>query len=421
MPLDPNILLQLKPVDFGGVTRDFYKEVDDTQQRKKNSALSSLAIETQKFSLNEKKKEAEAKDLAKDALEVKGLLDIGDVEGAKKYIQRNTQKQYDRLTQDPSVTDADRDTFLETQNEFIKILDLDPEKGKELMGQSVNNFAQRGLITLPKGKPGIGVLDDKDIPVIINDQGQLLSPSTGRQIEGAMLKEKSSGGGAPPYSVVKQVTYVDKNGVSKSVPISYDTRNKTATLLTIEGLPPGTEVTIPQFDTTVREGVSRATSKGKEIGKSQGTAIAGLPGSEASAKITKELLGDIRTHPGMKDVIGLPDNPFVAKGYAPGSDAANFRSRLKQFEGRTFTEVFPTLKGGGPITDVEGEKAQSAMNRMIDTNQSEKSWLDAVDDFEREVQILLEVQRKKASGEGEPSKKEKDWSGFKILNTEANK
>jgi hypothetical protein len=47
-------------------------------------------------------------------------------------------------------------------------------------------------------------------------------------------------------------------------------------------------------------------------------------------------------------------------------------SRHNQIKGASFLEAFESLKGGGAITQVEGEKATDAINRMsIATNESE--------------------------------------------------
>ena len=70
---------------------------------------------------------------------------------------------------------------------------------------------------------------------------------------------------------------------------------------------------------------------------------------------TDRLVDELVSHPGMKDVIGFPDNPLALKGLVSGTNAADFRNRLKQITGRTFMEIFPTLKGGGQITEVEGQ------------------------------------------------------------------
>jgi hypothetical protein len=117
-----------------------------------------------------------------------------------------------------------------------------------------------------------------------------------------------------------------------------------------------------------------------------------LPLSIESAGYMTTLLDKAMNHPGMKDVIGLPDNPLALKGYMPATDAADFMSIYKQITGKQFMEAYKTLKGGGQITEIEGRKATEAMARMS-TSQSEAAFLEALREF-REV-ILIGLARQK--------------------------
>lgn len=112
----------------------------------------------------------------------------------------------------------------------------------------------------------------------------------------------------------------------------------------------------------------------------------------------------------MKDVIGFPDNPLVAKGKVWGTDAAGFVARLKQLEGRGFMEIFPTLKGGGSITETEGVKAQASVNRMA-TATNEKEFIAAAQDFKSEMYRLKKLVADRAGvSPGEPPSSQKSIS-----------
>lgn len=52
----------------------------------------------------------------------------------------------------------------------------------------------------------------------------------------------------------------------------------------------------------------------------------------------------------------------------PGTQAASFDIAMKQLKGKQFLEAFESLKGGGQITQIEGEKATQAMSRMDNAN-----------------------------------------------------
>jgi hypothetical protein len=67
-------------------------------------------------------------------------------------------------------------------------------------------------------------------------------------------------------------------------------------------------------------------------------------------------------HPGFETVVGF--TLFPGARFIEGTDAAGFDAYLKQIEGQAFLQAFETLKGGGQITVIEGEKATAALSRM---------------------------------------------------------
>jgi hypothetical protein len=93
-------------------------------------------------------------------------------------------------------------------------------------------------------------------------------------------------------------------------------------------------------------------------------------------------------HPGFKSAVGAGTfSTLGIPGIAamiPGTDAAGFMRYFKQTEGAAFLEVFEALKGGGAITEKEGEKATQARIRMSTTT-DEKEFMTAA----REYQDIL--------------------------------
>jgi hypothetical protein len=88
-----------------------------------------------------------------------------------------------------------------------------------------------------------------------------------------------------------------------------------------------------------------------------------------------------------------------------GSEPANFRVRLDQIKDRTFLEAFQQLKGSGQITEKEGEKATSALNRM-NTSQSEIEFIKAAREFEENLNRGMALAKQKAGiKDGAPSAK----------------
>jgi hypothetical protein len=78
-----------------------------------------------------------------------------------------------------------------------------------------------------------------------------------------------------------------------------------------------------------------------------------------------------------------------------GSSAADFKVRLDQIKDRTFLQAFESLKGSGQITEKEGEKATSALNRMSSA-QSEIEFIKAAREFEQNLRTGMDMAKKKA-------------------------
>lgn len=111
-----------------------------------------------------------------------------------------------------------------------------------------------------------------------------------------------------------------------------------------------------------------------------------------------------KEHPGLENMVGAGRGygglttyvPFVG-GPMWGSYASDFNVIMKQVKGKQFLQAFETLKGGGQITEMEGEKATDALAR-INAAQSEEAFREAVLEFRQEVQALVDIARKKAGG-----------------------
>lgn len=102
-------------------------------------------------------------------------------------------------------------------------------------------------------------------------------------------------------------------------------------------------------------------------------------------------------HPGFEAAVGasmLPGARFV-----PGTNAADFDARLKEIQGGAFLEAYNTLKGGGSITEVEGQKATQAITRMS-TAQSEAEFKTAARDFQDVLRKGIARAKAKVGGAG---------------------
>lgn len=102
-------------------------------------------------------------------------------------------------------------------------------------------------------------------------------------------------------------------------------------------------------------------------------------------------------HPGFQDAVGatyLPGARFV-----PGTQAASFQALQNQVEGTAFLSAFEALKGGGAISEKEGEKATAARMRMT-LAQNESEYIKAAREFQDVVRKGVENAQRKAGGAG---------------------
>jgi len=108
--------------------------------------------------------------------------------------------------------------------------------------------------------------------------------------------------------------------------------------------------------------------------------------------------------------------PFRDKA-VPGTQAANFQAKLEQLQGKNFLQAFETLKGGGQITEKEGEKATQAISDMS-AAQSEKEFKKSAEELKTIIQTGVE--RAKAQAGLVPQSQSSQVSSFQEGQTATN-
>ena len=142
---------------------------------------------------------------------------------------------------------------------------------------------------------------------------------------------------------------------------------------------------------------------GKTKGEAVGTESVGLQTAEDAYAYTSDLITRMIDHPGMSGVIGWPS--VYGLTHMPGTHEADFRALQEQVKGEAFLQAFQSLKGGGHITDIEGEKAEKARVRM-DTAQTEAGFKAAMKEYLAVLDKGIARARRQAKGDltGRPSK-----------------
>jgi len=134
------------------------------------------------------------------------------------------------------------------------------------------------------------------------------------------------------------------------------------------------------FDPVLQTNLANAKEYGQMLGKNRAVAEQALPGAlqaaEEGIRLIDEMVGKqeikdkdgkviqkgTKPHPGFSSYVGATLIP--GQRFLEGSDTASYEIRQKQIEGKAFLEAFQALKGGGSITEKEGEKGTQAIMRM---------------------------------------------------------
>jgi hypothetical protein len=122
-------------------------------------------------------------------------------------------------------------------------------------------------------------------------------------------------------------------------------------------------------------------SKGAAEGKVTGEAAGALPGVSQMAQHLNEQVESLKSDPYLPSMLGPMDSrlPNLTQ------DAGRVQGKLDQLQGGAFLQARQMLKGGGAITDYEGQKAEAAYARLNQA-QSPEDFKAALDEFNMYVQ-----------------------------------
>lgn len=150
------------------------------------------------------------------------------------------------------------------------------------------------------------------------------------------------------------------------------------------------------LDTTekTKRAEAAGTAAGKKLTESKIDAQLNLPTIAADADQSIKLIDDLVKHPGLSKAVGIKS----ALPVIPGTDAADFVTRLEQLQGKQFLEAYGALKGAGAISEVEGKKAEAAIARM-NRSQSQKAFKDSAEEFKGIIKKGLDRAKSKAGVE----------------------
>lgn len=123
------------------------------------------------------------------------------------------------------------------------------------------------------------------------------------------------------------------------------------------------------------------TNRGAKEGEAVGTAAGALPGVSSMAQHVAQQVESLKTDPYLDRMLGPMDSRLPNLT----ADAGRVQGKLDQLQGGAFLQARQMLKGGGAITDYEGQKAEAAYARLNQA-QSPEDFKAALDEFNMYVQ-----------------------------------
>ena len=171
------------------------------------------------------------------------------------------------------------------------------------------------------------------------------------------------------------------------------------------GLEPGT----PKYENFMRTGGVGDATFSREEAKLRSEGLANLPIDIETSKQALDVLDlalskDYRA--GLKKFVGPLD------AYLPNISGAakRFKAIHNQIKGKTFMEAYKTLKGGGQITEMEGDKATKAIARL-NNSQNEEDYIEAL----RELRGIIQKQYMRSQSKLSEFKGGQSASGWEIV------
>jgi hypothetical protein len=115
----------------------------------------------------------------------------------------------------------------------------------------------------------------------------------------------------------------------------------------------------------------------RKLGEKTGTAEFDLPRIEQNTQTALATLDRLENSPGMGTMVG-PVLGARPEGTVFTGPEADFMANLQQATGQSFLQAYETLKGGGQITEIEGQKATAAISKLQNRRQSPEGYRAAI-------------------------------------------
>jgi len=164
------------------------------------------------------------------------------------------------------------------------------------------------------------------------------------------------------------------------------------------GAPTGARPTMTELEA----GKTIAKESAEVVGKDIGTTRANQGKAEQNADYLITKINELVTHPGFETSVGRKGLSYgfglTKEPILEGTDASDFQARFKEIGGQSFLQAIENLRGMGALSNLEGESATKAIQRMS-TSQSEKEFKTAAQEFNEIIQRGIDRNRVKLGQE----------------------
>jgi len=150
----------------------------------------------------------------------------------------------------------------------------------------------------------------------------------------------------------------------------------------------------PEAEAAAKQREAAAAASGRLTGETQTQAAIDLPKSLATAEQSLAVLDQLYKSKGFNYLYGK-------YSYAPivgGTAQADADALLQQVGGSAFLQAFESLKGGGQITQVEGDKATAAITRLTQRRQQPSAARAALRELQGIIRKGMERAKQRAGG-----------------------
>lgn len=152
--------------------------------------------------------------------------------------------------------------------------------------------------------------------------------------------------------------------------------------------------------------IAGAEATAKTLAEKSATQKSNLPVIAQNTAYAQDILKRLVDHPGLPYATGagalLPT--------IPGTSQADFKALRNQINGVAFLQAFQTLRGGGQISNVEGDKATSAITRLNDPKISPEAFKTAANELYNILDVGLQRAKGEASGNFDQSFGSQDFN-----------